>query len=169
MGSNNPLLTQGSWKVGNGSNIPLNHPLWYQTKPDVPNHIRDQTQTVTDLIDSINAQWNSERILQLYDHETSQKIFSIPLSKVAFHSLPDKIIWPHSTTGEYQVKKAYQLLHQSASPPHSHNGGLHNIWKHLWKISLPHKILTFTWKLLQNALPLKTELAKRGIQCDLTC
>jgi ribonuclease HI len=169
MGSNNPILTQGRWRVGNGSNIPLNHPLWYQTKPDIPNHIRNQAQTVTDLIDPINAHWKSERILQLYDYETSQQILSIPLSKVAFHSLPDKIIWPHSTTGEYQVKQAYQLLHQSAFPPHSHNGGSHNIWKHLWKIPLPHKILTFTWKLLQNALPIKTELVKRGIQCDPKC
>ena len=92
MGSNNPILTQGRWRVGNGSNIPLNHPLWYQTKPDILNHIRNQAQIVTDLIDPINAHWKSERILQLYDYETGQQILSIPLSKVAFHSLPDKII-----------------------------------------------------------------------------
>uniref|UniRef100_A0A2N9FJC4 laccase n=1 Tax=Fagus sylvatica TaxID=28930 RepID=A0A2N9FJC4_FAGSY len=46
---------------------------------------------------------------------------------------------------------------------------LHHNWKLLWKLKLPHKILTFTWKILHHALPLKTELNKRGINCANTC
>jgi hypothetical protein len=42
-------------------------------------------------------------------------------------------------------------------------------WKQLWKIKLPQKILTFTWKILHYALPVKAELNRRGVHCAMAC
>jgi hypothetical protein len=166
IGSNNPTLTQGKWRVGDGTTIPINHPFWYQSKPNAPTHILNHTHTVADLINADSASWKTSIINQLYDPDISQQILSNPLPKIATQSIPDKIIWPHSTTGEYRVKKAYELLHANISLP---NNVHQQKWKHLWKIPIPHKILTFTWKFLRNALPLKTELCRRGINCDPVC
>ena len=166
MGSNNPTLTQGKWRVGDGSTIPINHPFWYQSKPNAPTHILNHTHTVADLINADSASWKTTIINQLYNPDTGQQILSTSLLKIAPQSIPDKIIWPHSTTRECRVKKAYELLHANISLP---NNGHQQKWKQLWKIPIPHKILTFNWKLLRNALPLKTELCRRGINCDLVC
>ena len=59
--------------------------------------------------------------MQLYDQETSQQILNTHLPKMASHATPDKIIWPPSTNGEYQVKKAYDILHQTVSPTNNLN------------------------------------------------
>ena len=83
-------------------------------------------------------------------------------------SFIDKIIWPHTNIGDYQVKTAYDLLTQTNSP-NNHQGCQTKFWKQLWKLPIPHKIITFTWKLLQDALPLKAEIAKRGINCNQLC
>ena len=67
--------------------------------------------------------------------------------------------------------KAYGILTHHASttgpPPSIHNQP--NIWKLLWKLKLPHKILTFTWKLLHQAIPVKAEINRRGVHCAMTC
>jgi hypothetical protein len=126
MGSNNPTLTQGKWRVGDGSTIPINHPFWYQSKPNAPTHILNHTHIVADLINEDSASWKISIINQLYDPDTSQQILSTPLPKIAPQSIPDKIIWPHSTTGEYKVKKAYELLHANISLPS-------NVHQQKWK------------------------------------
>ena len=107
--------------------------------------------------------------MQLYDQETSQQILNTHLPKMASHATPDKIIWPPSTNGEYQVKKAYDILHQTVSPTNNLNDSQAMFWENLWKLPIPNKILTFTWKLLHQALPVKIEIARRGINCDTLC
>ena len=116
-----------------------------------PNQILNHIQIVTDLINSTNATWKTNIINQIYDQDINHQILAIPLPKISPYSTLDKIIWLYSTTGEYQVKKAYEILDSTTSLP---NGGQKSIWKQLWKTPVPHKILTFTWKLLQKALPI---------------
>jgi hypothetical protein len=69
------------------------------------------------------------------------------------------------------VKKAYEILthNPNVSRPPSAINTHPNVWKHLWKIKLPQKILTFTWKILNHAIPVKAELNRRGVHCDMAC
>jgi hypothetical protein len=147
MSPTNPILTQGTWKVGRGFTIPINHPNWFQIKPGAPPHLKNQVTKVADLIDQTTASWKPHLIMQLYDRRAYEEILSIPIPKLQTPTTIDTLVWSHSLTGDYQVKKAYALLHQSqhldnASPnstyPHA------SLWKSLWKIKLPHKIITFT-------------------------
>lgn len=173
MGSSNPILTQGSWRVGKGYNIPINHPIWFPTKQEDPSHASLNSYleflTVADLINQDTASWKVDTIMQIYDQDISQKILSIPLPKMVNQTTQDKIIWPHSSNGDYIVRKTYELLHQGTNTTHPNQTSQSRLWKVLWKLKLPHKIITFTWKLLYHALPVKTELVKRGIHCDPTC
>ena len=108
-----PILKQGVWKVGRGQDIPINHPNWFQFKPDVPRQIADQITRVADLIDQNSVIWKSDIIMQLYDRNTTNQILGLPLPKTQCQNTKDQIIWPRSDSGEYQVKQAYALLHQN--------------------------------------------------------
>jgi hypothetical protein len=146
MGQDNPKLRQASWRVGRGYNIPISHPAWFKFKPNAPPHLQDQITTVADLIDQRNASWKANLITQLYDKPDSDQIMSVTIPVVETNAAPDKLIWPHSLNGEYQVKKAYEILthNDNVSGPPSTNNTHPTVWKHLWKIKLPQKILTFT-------------------------
>lgn len=168
----NPLLTKGVWRIANGSNIPITHPTWFKTRPDAVPHILHQVHLVSDLIQQETSTWKLDTINQIYDRETSDLILSTPLPKEPNPCNQDRIIWPFSANGEFQVKKAYEIIHQSQNtnydPP---DDGVHNhkLWNLLWKIKLPHKVLLFTWKILNKAIPVKDEINRRGIPCETTC
>uniref|UniRef100_A0A2N9FN32 Uncharacterized protein n=1 Tax=Fagus sylvatica TaxID=28930 RepID=A0A2N9FN32_FAGSY len=108
-----PIRKQGVWKVGRGQDIPINHPNWFLIKPDAPRQLADQITRVADLIDQDSVTWKSDLIMQLYDRNNTNQILGLPLPKTQFQNTQDQIIWPHSESGEYQVKQAYALLHQS--------------------------------------------------------
>ena len=86
------------------------------------------------------------------------------------------------------MKKAYEILTQTTNdsrpptnitPPPFLETTMENqtssenphplFWKQLWKIKLPQKILTFAWKILHYALPVKAELNRRGAHCAMAC
>lgn len=43
------------------------------------------------------------------------------------------------------------------------------VWQKLWKIWIPSWVSIFLWKMLQLALPVKSELARRQINTNLNC
>uniref|UniRef100_A0A2N9IBS9 Reverse transcriptase zinc-binding domain-containing protein n=1 Tax=Fagus sylvatica TaxID=28930 RepID=A0A2N9IBS9_FAGSY len=169
MGNSSSTLSKGSWRVGRGHDIPLNHPFWYLPKTDAPQHLLLQTSSVADLIDQSRGNWKIDIIPQINSPDITQQILSLPLPKLSTFETKDTIIWPHTHTCTYQVKKAYELLHKGSIQNNTITDRHHSFWKVLWKLKLPHKILTFTWKIIHHAIPIKTELNRRGIQCDPMC
>ena len=82
----------------------------------------------------------------------------------------DKIVWHYSTNGKFQVKKAYTILLNENLPSHLNSPTIPpKVWKTLWKVPLPQKILLFVWKVLHSALPVRNTLIHRGINCFDTC
>ena len=167
----NPILTQGTWKITRGNNIPITHPNWFSLRPGAHTLLHNQVTKVADLINQADATWKANTIRQLYDKNTADLILGIPLPK--FQSSQDLLIWPHSISGHYQVKTAYALLHkdqsQALNAPRPGPIPPPKLWKNLWKLKLPNKLLTFTWKLMHHALPVKDVLNHTGIQCAATC
>lgn len=137
---------------GKGSEIPINHPAWFPIAD--PNSFGSSFSVghVSDLIDSNTNTWKADLVRNLYPHHTAMEILQLPLPKT--DAGMDKLVWKHSTTGEYKVKKAYDLLsgtpHRSAVPK--------AVWSTIWKLKLPMKIFTFNWKLLHNGLPSEINL-----------
>ncbi len=62
----------------------------------------------------------------------------------------------------------HQNQNTNNGPP---DQGVHNhkLWNLLWKIKLSYKVLLFTWKILNKAIPVKDELNRRRIPCETTC
>ena len=93
------------------------------------------------------------------------EILHLPISKT--DGIFDRILWKHSSSGEYNVSAAYSLLHQNQSSTHLLNQRISNIpqvvWKLIWKVKLPLKIITFIWKILYDNIPIFVILNSRGI------
>ena len=72
----------------------------------------------------------------------------------------------YSSSGEYQVKKAYeQLCHQESNLQQMrHLNFPKQIWSLIRKVKLPLKILSFIiWRLLQDCLLVLPNLSSKGI------
>ena len=65
------------------------------------------------------------------------------------------------------------MLHQNHYPSYVQDqrpyGVSHIMWKLIWKVKLPLKILTFIWKLLHDSLPVFEVLNNRGITFSSKC
>ncbi|XP_030923476.1 uncharacterized protein LOC115950416 [Quercus lobata] len=143
----NSPLAQAKWQVGRGDSIRLRDSLWY--KPRSADHLdllQLQYGTVKDLMDPISGNWNSNLINTVYNRTEAEAILSTTFSK--FGNI-DKVIWPFSSSGEYQVKKGYKML--IALNQENANRCLLSCGKFV------------------TVLPTRTELAKRQIITDDTC
>jgi hypothetical protein len=123
---------------------------------------------VSDLIDEQTRQWNRSLIFNSFSNDEALKIVSTPLS----FSLPaDKIIWHWEKDGLYSVRSAYHLLCSETenSMPGPSSARDDNLWKEIWKASLPNNIKNFMWRLGRNILPTRVNLQKKGISLDTSC
>lgn len=98
------------------------------------------------------------------------EIFRIPISKTG--TIPDKLLWKHSNSGDFKVKKAYALLLKDSyhHPPNQHrlNHIPQEAWNSIWKVKVPLKICNFVWKLMHNSLPTFLTLKNKGIPTTST-
>ena len=82
-------------------------------------------------------------------------------------------MWKHSSSREYRVKQACSLIHKDQTREVSE--GLNNtpipegIWKLVWRVKLPIRILTFIWRILPDSVPVFTTVNRRGIQTSTRC
>ncbi|MCI37648.1 retrotransposon unclassified-like protein, partial [Trifolium medium] len=86
--------------------------------------------------------------------------------------MEDQIMWPHTKDGLYSVKSGYNLLRhwQSSSNSSSTSSNSYTqVWKKLWNLqTIPrHKVLL--WRIINKALPVRSELSKRGVPCLILC
>ena len=104
----NSSLAQAKWQVGKGDSIRLRDSLWYKPRnADSLDHLQLQYGIVKDLMDPTSGNWNIELINTVYNRPETEAILSTTFSK--FGNI-DKVIWPFSSSGEYQVKQGYKML-----------------------------------------------------------
>ena len=78
------------------------------------------------------ATWKADILSQIYDDDTRDLILSLPIPRFQTETNNDKIIWPYSPGGEFQVKRAYELLHQNQNQNLSISNHLvtnHKLWR----------------------------------------
>ena len=156
----NTPLAQAKWQVWKGDSIKLRDSLWYKPRSDDSLELLQlQHGTVKDLMNPISRKWNSNLISTVYNRNEAKAILSTTFSKFGNG---DKVIWPFSSSGEYQVKKGYKMLtalNQENTNPNAHTKK--KCWLNLWKLGIPFRVSTFLWKILHCGLPTRTELARR--------
>lgn len=111
--------------------------------------------TIADLIDQDTKTWKVNLIRRLYHPYVAKEICLLPLSRLS--NMDDELLWKYSSSGDYKVKKAYQMLFQNHFPAPTQDqrsfGISNDVWEKIWRVKLPLKILTFIWKLLHDSLP----------------
>ncbi|KAF7839854.1 ribonuclease H [Senna tora] len=129
---------------------PSSSPLWKR--------LCKAASLVTDYL----GYWNEANLAQVYNSHNLARIRDI----VASHTnVEDRLVWTRTNHGEFNVEKSYEILSNDTYnlPSSSFK------WQNLWKIPLPQKILHFWWKNLNKGLPLRANLARRGLQIPTGC
>ena len=131
---------------------------------------------VSELIDPISAEWDSQLIKSVFWEEDVQRILGIPI-KMAW-----MIFW-HGTMikkGFLSVNSAYHVLDdgrkreqprqqgESSSTPGQGRSSEFK-WKSIWKLNCPPKIKHFFWRFAHNSLSLMKNIARRGMDIDTRC
>ena len=119
---------------------------------------------MVNLIDHANHSWKP-------DLSISFEILHILISKTG--SVTDSLMWKFSNSGDFKVKKAYEILLEEANVSANANLRPHIIpdvvWNTLWKVRLPLKICNLVWKIIHDSLPTFQALKERGIPIATLC
>ncbi|GAU17808.1 hypothetical protein TSUD_171970 [Trifolium subterraneum] len=168
------ILKKGCfWIVGNGQHINIWEDRWIN--PQVGNTIwttkptNTPLQYVRDLIDPSSHNWNPQIIKQNFIPIEANQILQIPLS---YNLEEDVVCWQGTTDGSYTVKSGYnaQIEWESNNSAQAHTSNqLEDSpnWNNLRNIEAPPKQLHLLWRILHNVVPVKSNLIKKGIVCDL--
>ena len=125
---------------------------------------------VSALIDEETKRWKVDRVKSLFLPFEAEMILNIPLN---YNLLEDKIIWVGNKKREFTVKSAYYIALAMLNSPGDGECSPDDLRtplrKKMWHLKIPPKIIIFTWKACENALPTMLNLRKRGVATDGIC
>jgi hypothetical protein len=163
------------WFVGNGKNINIWEDRWIhphgQNATWTPKPSNSNVIKVADLIDHTTNNWNSQTINQNFLPMEANTILQIPLPN---NPNDDIISWQGTQDGHYTVKSGYHTqVGWNLAKSHQGQANTHQLkttlWNKLWKIQSPPKHLHLLWRIINNALPTKTNLFNKGITQESLC
>ncbi|KAK8507490.1 hypothetical protein V6N13_141512 [Hibiscus sabdariffa] len=126
---------------------------------------------VSDLIDPICNEWNTELLSSLFEPNLVDRIQCIPL---AHSKPPDSLVWRCEGSGQYSPKSGYRLLITEEIRSHGDDTNYQNrlysdFFMNLWKTHVPTKCKIFFWRLFHNYLPLFDTLQQRRFNVRNAC
>jgi hypothetical protein len=169
------LLKKGCiWNIGDGKAINIWEDRWIHPNFGSTTWSKPPADTpytmVNDLIDNQNRCWKENIIQQLFYPPEASLICSIPIMG---SDQEDFISWQGTRDGEYSVKSGYQAIINWQHSIRNHSSSNHlddnPRWKKLWKLFVPPKQIHFIWRILNNAVPVKEKLFRKGIKCVPLC
>ncbi|GAU44440.1 hypothetical protein TSUD_129340 [Trifolium subterraneum] len=121
------------------------------------------------MVEPLNS-WNRQLITQLFIPIEAQQILQIPITD---RSQQDNLTWDGTLDGNYSVKYGYHAIMEWGNTNDVNNAhtssSCEEIWKFLWKLNVPPKHVHLMWRTLNNAIPVKGNIFKRGVRCDPLC
>lgn len=84
-------------------------------------------------------------------------------------------LWKHSFSGDYSVKSGYNLAYRWRMSRASGEGEGSDwelkeiIWRRLWTAKVPERMKILSWRLYHNALPVFSNLVRRGVGVNQAC
>ncbi|GAU49902.1 hypothetical protein TSUD_139580 [Trifolium subterraneum] len=169
------VIKKGSyWTIGSGDNINTwtdnwihqrgNTTMW-TPQPLNPNYVK-----VKNLMTNSTNEWNTHLINQIFIAHEAQQILKIPIID---RTQEDTLTWDGTMDGNYSVKSGYKAImdwgiNTDANKANSSNNPK-DFWPKLWNLNVPPKHSHLIWRIINNALPVKGNIFKKGIQCDPLC
>jgi hypothetical protein len=172
------LLKEGViWRIGNGEKVKIWEDPWLPKgltrKPVTPRRSCVLTR-VSELIDPTTGEWDEQLIRDIFWPQDADEILRIPINE---HT-EDWPAWHFDAKGLFSVKSAYKLAvalrdvqtGQDASCSVSAHGDERGFqWIKIWQLKVPNKVKMFIWRLAHNSLPVRRNLARRGVKLDTIC
>jgi len=100
-------------------------------------------------------EWKVELIKHVFWEHDAEQILGV---KLPSKPREDVLAWHHDRKGLFSVKSAYRLAmaldeeEKGGRQSSSTNSCERSCWKAFWKIPIPHKILIFGWRAINNGL-----------------
>ncbi|XP_026442305.1 uncharacterized protein LOC113341766 [Papaver somniferum] len=163
------LLDNVIWQISNGMGVQIWDNPWV---PQIRDHIVSKPadisvdiQKVSDLILSSTGEWNMELLENIFSPEMVGNITSIYLS--IDDNSKDILVWRCTPSGKFSTNSCYKQLMRNI-PISSEFRAFP--WKKLWSFGfiLP-KILIFIWKILNNGIAVKENIARFVPNTDTAC
>lgn len=101
--------------------------------------------------------WRWRRRLWVWEENLLEECRALLFDVSLFPNVSDVWVWILDPVGGYSVRGAYDFL-TSADTNHL-DSAMDLVWHH----QVPLKVSIFAWRLLQNRLPTKANLAARGV------
>ncbi|WVZ60116.1 hypothetical protein U9M48_010177 [Paspalum notatum var. saurae] len=131
---------------------------------------------VSDLIDPGTGRWDEQLVRDTFWEEDAEVILSIPIDA----DLDDFPAWHFDPKGIFSVKSAYKLAVQIRDHERGRDASTSAVisattegddfkWYKIWQLKFPNKVNMFIWRLAHNSLPVKRNLARRGIKTETAC
>lgn len=123
---------------------------------------------VCDLIEEQHCRWNEEVLQEHFNEEDTKLIREIPLSNRRPH---DTLYWWPTPNGVYSTKSGYWLgrLGHIQGWSQQYAGIGEAVWKEIWKLGGPPKLIHFIWKACTNSLATQGRLRERHVTDDAMC
>ena len=79
----------------------------------------------------------------------------------------DLVYWLYEVHGEYSVRSAYKMLQRQKG--NWREEYVDSVWRKVWRIKAPAKILNLVWRSLAFCLPTVTMLQQKGVRVESIC
>ena len=126
----------------------------------------DEPYYVSDLITENN--WDNAKLDKFFTPWVAQVIRKIPLH---LHDMRDSWTWKHTQHGGFSVRSAYyvELMAARKHKPSASTVMKEPEWKWICDANIQPKVKMFGWKSMHNGIPLRQNLARRGMEVDKVC
>ncbi|KAA3457895.1 reverse transcriptase [Gossypium australe] len=146
------------WRVGTGRGISISEDAWipnYSNGRLMSRFVNLQSDSVAELINSSNREWDRELILNTFPADVADLILRIPLSQ---NPHVDLLAWHGEPSGEFSVRSSYKLLQNVDPTAYALQSNYRDFYRKLWRIDIPIKIKIFIWKSSWNYLATKANM-----------
>ena len=157
------ILRHGlSWAVGNGEKISIWNSPWLSFKtpsqPMGPVTLENQSLMVSDLLCPLTNKWELDKIRALLP-QYEDTILQIKTSSTP---VDDTLLWLPEKSGIYSTKTGYGVGILREKPLHLGNQPV-NWLSHIWNVKTMPKLKDFLWRVVRKAIPVSSNLEKRGV------
>lgn len=147
--------------VGNGEQIKVWDAPWlsfkYPRQPIGPPNLESQSLMVSDLLCPLTNKGEIEKIRRLLP-QYEDTILQIKTSST---SAPDTLLWLPEKSGVYSTKTGYGVGMTIDKPLNLVNVPV-NWLSHIWNVKTGPKLKDFLWRVVRKAIPVSSNLEKRG-------
>lgn len=111
-----------------------------------------------------DRRWDEEIIRDLFNDRDQRCIFS---TRMHNRLTEDTLYWSKETSGTYSVKSAYRMLQEKKPQWNMRDNS--ELWKTMWRIKAPAKVLNLLWRAASGSLPTLSTLKQRHVSVVSTC